>query len=198
MVNITPQAILSDLAFGLEAFLLAGANIDILGVYDGFSQVFTDARPLRALLRETSKIMEHPAETGVVLADHHIINPVEIELPLMIKSDAYASTYQQIKAAFLAPTLLSVKTPVNVYQNMIISDMPHEEDPEHFDAIRMLLRLRQVIYFIPGAVQTLPSNYSPADADNQDTVQSGLQQGQSLSASQTAGIQDLLSQQPPQ
>src|SRR4051812_11635107 len=107
--------IVSDLAFGAEAALqfLFGSNIDIVGIYDGFNQVFADARPLKALLRETSKIMEHPAETGVTLADHHIINPVEIEIPLIITSDAYTATYQQIKTAFLAPALLTVKTPVN-------------------------------------------------------------------------------------
>lgn len=155
---------------------LFGSQLDVVGIYNGFGQVYPNARPLKASLRETSRIMEHPAETGVVLADHHIINPVEIEIPMVIPAQSYASTYQQIKADFLAPTLLTVKTPVNVYENMVIADMPHEEDPEYFNTITMLLHLRQVIYFVPGAVQTLPANYSPADPDNQNTVNSGLQQ----------------------
>lgn len=155
---------------------LFGSPLDVVGVYDGFDQVYAAARPLKALLRETSRVMEHPAETGVVLADHHVINPVEIDLPVVIPARSYAATYQQIKADFLAATLLTVKTPVTVYENMILADIPHEEDPEYFNAVTMLLRLRQVIYFVPGAAQTLPANYSPEDPADQDTVQSGLQQ----------------------
>lgn len=172
------SVLVTDLEFLAEAGLqyLFGSNIDIVGIYNGMSQVYVQARPLKASLRETSKIMEHPAETGVSLADHHIINPVEIEIPLMIPSDSYAAMYTQIKTDFVAATLLTVKTPVNVYQNMIISDMPHEEDPEHFNSIMLALRLRQIIYFIPGAPQALPANYSPQAPDNQNTVQSGVQQ----------------------
>ncbi len=176
------DALITNLETAGEAALqyLFGSLLDIVGIYNGFNQVYVNARPLKASLRETSRIMEHPAETGVVLADHHIINPVEIEIPLIIPAQFYSETYQQIKTDFLAPTLLTVKTPVNVYDNMIIADMPHEEDPELFNAITMLLHFRQVIYFIPGAVQTLPANYSPADPANQNTVQSGLQQPKSF------------------
>lgn len=172
------DALITDVLFAEEAALqyLFGSLLDVVGVYNGFDQVYQSARPLRASLRETSRVMEHPAETGVVLADHHVINPVEIEIPLMIPAQSYAQTYQQIKTDFLAATLLTVKTPVTVYENMIIADMPHEEDPEYFNAITLLLHLRQVIYFIPGAAQSLPANYSPAEPDNQDTVQNGLQQ----------------------
>jgi hypothetical protein len=170
--------LITDVAFAEEAALqyLFGSLLDVVGVYNGFDQVYLNARPLKASLRETSRIMEHPAETGVVLADHHIINPVEIGIPLIIPAQFYAGTYQQIKADFLAPTLLTVKTPVAVYDNMVIADMPHEEDPEHFNVITLFLHLRQILYFVPGAAQALPANYSPAEPDNQDTVQNGLQQ----------------------
>lgn len=194
MVTVTPRALLTDAAFIAETALLFSGNADIMGIYDDSGQVFVNARPLKASLRETSKVMEHPAETGVTLADHHIINPVEIDIPLIISAQYYGPMYQQIKTAFLASTLLTVKTPVNVYTNMIIADMPHEEDPEHFNAISMSLRLRQIIYFIPGAPQALPANYSPADAANQNTVQGGVQQSTPLTSLSSESIQNLIIQ----
>jgi hypothetical protein len=194
MVSFTPASLIEDAAFITEAALLFSGNLDIVGIYDDNGQVFAQARPLKASLRETSKIMEHPAETGVTLADHHIINPVEIDIPLIISAQFYGPMYQQIKTAFLAPTLLTVKTPVNVYQNMIIADMPHEEDPEHYDAISMALRLRQVLYFVPGAPQALPTNYNPADPQDQNTVQSGVQQSSPTLPISSSALQNLIIQ----
>src|ERR1700710_65297 len=102
---LSATALLADLAVGLD--LLAGSNVDIVGIYNDTAQVYVQARPLKASVRETSKIMDHPVETGVVLSDHHIINPVEIDLPLIISSQYYAQTFSQIRQAFVNATALS-------------------------------------------------------------------------------------------
>jgi hypothetical protein len=190
---LTPTSILADLEFGLDLLSLAGSNVDIVGIYNDTSQVYVQARPLKASVRETSKVMEHPVETGVVLSDHHIINPVEIDLPLVVPALYYGSVYQQIKADFLAATKLSVKTPVNVYGSMIIADMPHEESPEHFSVIIIGLRLKQVLFEVPGSPQPLPANYSPAAAADQNTVQSGLQSAAALGKQVLAGATSIVS-----
>lgn len=182
MVNFTPTSALADVVFGLDLLGQLGGNVDIVGIYNGNTQVFQKGRPLKASIREPSKIMKHPAETGVTLADHQIIEPVQIDLPIMIPSQYYVATYQQIIAARNTATLLSVKTPVNLYQNMIIADVPHEESPEHYNAIIIYLKLEQILFEIPGATQTLPTNYSPANPANSNTVQSGLQSAASLGA----------------
>ena len=190
---ISANAIFSDIEFGLDLLASAGSNVDIVGIYNDTTQVYVQARPLKASVRETSKVMDHPVETGVVLSDHHIINPVEIELPLIVPAIYYAATYQQIKADFLAATELSVKTPVNVYGSMIIADMPHEESPEHFNAIIIGLRLKQVLFEVPGSTQPLPANYSPADPANQNTVQSGLQSASALGTQALTGATSIVS-----
>ncbi len=186
-------SLISDLESGLDLLSLAAGNVDIVGIYSDTTQVYAQARPLKASVRETSKVMDHPVETGVVLSDHHIINPVEIDLPLMVPAVYYAAVYQQIKADFLAATELSVKTPVNVYGSMIIADMPHEESPEHFNAIIIGLRLKQVLFEVPGSTQPLPANYSPAAAPDQNTVQSGLQSAAALGKQVLAGATSLAS-----
>ena len=186
-------SIIADAEFGLDLLALAGGNVDIVGIYNDTSQVYVQGRPLKASVRETSKVMDHPVETGVVLSDHHIINPVEIDLPLIVPAVYYASVYQQIKTDFLAATLLSVKTPVNVYGSMVIADMPHEESPEHFNAIIIGLRLRQVLFEVPGSTQPLPANYSPAAASDENTVLSGLQSASALGRQALAGAASIAS-----
>lgn len=194
MVSITPAAAVSDIEFGLGLLTSFGAKVDVVGIYSntGFTQQFAKARPLRAIVRETSRVMEHPVETGAVLADHHIINPVEIDLPMIVKSTDYSSVYTQIRQAFTNATSLSVKTRTGVYSDMILMDMPHEEEPDRFDAITITLRLRQVIFIVAGTSQ-VKSNYSPVSPLNASTISSGLQSAVSVAQSVVTSVSSVAS-----
>jgi hypothetical protein len=181
----------------------------ILGISNttaSIGQLFTNARPMKATIRETSRVMEHPVETGVVLSDHHIINPVEIDIPLVVTNAGggtitsllslagitnstatnYATTYSQIRQAFINATPLAVKTNVGVFSNMIIADMPHEEDPDMYDVITIALHLKQVIYITPGSI-TVASNFQPLAAANSNTLASGLQSAATIGTQVLAG-----------
>lgn len=178
----------SNAASGLTGLSSTVLN-SILGIPNqqaSIGQLFVNARPMKATIRETSKVMEHPVETGVVLADHHIINPIEIDLPMIVNSKFYASTYSQIRQNFINASPLAVKTRVGVFNNMIIQNMPHEEDPEMWDVITITLHLKQVIYIVPGSTDP-SSNYQPLDATNSNTLSSGLQQAAAL-GTQALGI----------
>lgn len=170
---INPNTIFGNLVT-LADVLNITSNADAVGIFnsDTLQQVFENARPLRADVRETSMVMNHPVETGVVLSDHHIINQVEITILLMINSQFYNSTYEQIRASFIAADKLFVQTRTGVYNNMIIADMPHLEDTEHFDAITMALHLKEIIFIVPNSVSPTaqPSNYSPIEPANTNTV----------------------------
>lgn len=208
MANI--NTIASDVSYGLGFLSSFGQLVDVVGIYSNtagnsnntspsisssivdsligasptqaaFGQMFANARPLKAHIRETSRVMDHPVETGVVISDHHIINPVEIDIPMLVTAEFYAATYSQIRQAFISATPLSVKTRVGVYADMIIQDMPHEEDAEMYDVITIGLHLKQVIYVVPGGGTLI--NFQPADPLNSNTIISGLQQAVSVGGS---------------
>lgn len=185
LFNFTPASILPNAILGIE-LLLGSFDSNKVAIHDQdtFDQLFADANEMRIDVRETSKVMDHPVETGVTLSDHHVINPVQIELSLIIKSQFYASTFQQIKSAFVNATLLAVQTNAGVYSNMIIAELPHEEDPEMFDAIKVGLRLREVLFVAPASITqtsgnvnltTASQDYAPANPENGNTVNRGLQ-----------------------
>lgn len=172
-----------------------GSSVDVVGIYNGtLRQVFAEARPLNAEVRESSMIMKHPVETGTVIADNHIINPVEINILLIIKSEFYNSVYGQIKQAFVSSELLSVQTRTGLYSNMIIADMPHIENPDAYDAVTMHLRLVEILYVVPVSVATqpLPANFSPAEPANSSTVQTGLKYPVAISSSNGAAVQSII------
>jgi len=162
--------------------------IDVVGIYnDRFEQLFESARALKATVKEDSKLMEHPVETGATITDFSIILPIEIELSLIASGvEAYRAVYAQIKQAFTARTVLAVQTYTGLYRNMLIQSMPHEEDPALADAIAIALKLKEVL-IVEAQYAALPARKvrNPANAS---TVDRGQQQPQAATTSRAASV----------
>lgn len=153
----------------------SSAASDVVAILDSkLNQVFPTARPVKAIVNEISKPMEHPVETGVIITDHRIILPIEIEISFILKPADYRSVYQQIKLLYTNAPFLTVQTKAATYKNMIISAIPHEENVELYNAIPLILRLKQVQIVAPQS-GTLPAS-SVKNPVNQSTVARGNQQ----------------------
>lgn len=149
----------------------ARSTTDAVAVYtQGYTQVFPRARILKATIDEPSKTMEHPLETGAIITDHRIILPIRIELVMILQSADYLNAYRQMKQLFLNATLLSVQTKATVYTNQLIAELPHEEDPDKFDALSVLLKFKQVLF------ATSIFSISPQNPQNSSTTNRGQQQ----------------------
>lgn len=149
------SGIINTLAAGFQGLVSSLAQ-DVVAVYDlDFEQIFRDARPLKATVKETAKLMQHPVETGALITDHRVINPIEIDLSMVLTPETYRDTYYEIKDFFLGLETIIVQTSTDVYEHMLINDMPHEENPEHFDTITMVIKLREVI-FVKSSTSELP------------------------------------------
>lgn len=148
---------------------------DVVGVFTSdFIQVFERARPLKATIKEDAKVFDHPLETGATITDHRIILPIEIEISLILQSKDYRDVYQQIKQLFLNATLLVVQTRAGVYENQLISSMPHEEDPEYYDTITLALKLKEA-QFVEPQFASLPPR-AVRNKSNASTEKRGEQQ----------------------
>ena len=157
---------------------VATSSNDLVGVFNQeFRQVFEKARPLKATVKEEAKVFEYPIETGATITDFRIIQPIEIELSLMLNSEDYKSVYQQIRQLFLNGELLVVQTKSGVYDNQLIQSMPHEEDPEHYDAITLALKLKQALFVTPQYAALPPKQVK--NPSNASTVSRGEQQNTS-------------------
>jgi hypothetical protein len=176
-LNLTPQGILSDVQ--LVAGLLTNVSkVDVVQVLNQqtAAQIFSGARPVKAEVRETARVMDYPVETGVTLSDHRISMPTEIILTCIIPAAQYSIAYPAIRNAWNAPTLLSVQTRTGTYRNMIIAELPHDEDTDLFNAVTITIKLREVIMIsgISTAAYGPNTNFIPANPALQTTVQNGL------------------------
>ncbi len=166
--------------------LLPSSASDTVAIFDkNYNQLFKQAKSIKAVIKEQSKLMEHPIETGAIITDHRIVLPIEIDLSLILSSSDYQDVYKSIRQYFFQATLLIVQTRAAIYQDQIISALPHEEDPNMYDALTIALSLKQVLYV--SAQYTNVPKY-PA---NSSTIDRGQQQGIPATPKQTTAAQDL-------
>jgi hypothetical protein len=158
--------------------ILSMFGVDVVGVFDNdtFEQLFLTARPMKANINRQQKIMDHPIESGAIVSDFAIVLPVEIELSMVLGGAEYETMYQTIKTYFLSQQMVTIQTKADVFSDMLIQAMPHEETPEMFDAIPLALKLREV-QLVTVQYQSLPPTAVQAPTD-QSTVQGGAQQPQ--------------------
>lgn len=146
------------------------AAIDVVAVLDkDFNQVFPDARPIKATVKEEAKLMEHPVETGASVVDHRVILPTEIELSCLLTSDEYADVYQQIRQIWKAGDTVSVQTRTDNYPSMVIYAMPHEETADLIEGVALILQLREIIYVdVQFTERKIPVNAAPKNTKTKD------------------------------
>lgn len=168
----------------LTNVFIPSASADVVAVFDeSFNQMFPLAVSMKVAVTESSKIMEHALEDGATITDHAVFIPDEIELSVMLTGFTLRSVFQQIKQAYKSRTILTVQTKTDTYINMVISDMPHDEDPETYDAVIVGIRLKQARFVTPQ-YGTLPPR-KVANKSQASTVDKGQQQSAPATDDQT-------------
>lgn len=183
MVDFTQQGLLTS-ALTLGGLSVNAKKIDVIQILDqdSLQQVFSQARPLKASVRELSRGLRYPIETGAVLTDSIVILPLEILMDVFIPSTAYSTVYPALRASRIAGKLLTVQTRTGTYKNMYIEGMPHEESTEVMNAIVMTLHLVEAIQVGPkGSSFAAQDNYSPVVPQYQDSLAQGLIQSVGIS-----------------
>ena len=148
--------------------------VDVVAVLDAdLNQLFPEARPIKATVKEEAKAMEHPLETGAMTVDHRVLLPIEIELQCLLTREEYAETFQREKDVYLAADLCTVQTRVDSYDDMLIIAMPHEESSDMQDGVTLIVQLRHVL-FVTAEFRDLPK-VKPTNPKNSATKQRGEQ-----------------------
>ncbi len=155
------------------------AAIDVVGIFDiNFNQLFADGSPIKATIKDEATFFKHPLESSAVRTDHIIFNPVQIQLAVMLTGEEYRNVYQQIKTAYRGQTQLIVQTKTDTYENMYIQSIPHDEDPDLFDAVIMALTLQET------QISVSRFDFIPESLANRDTVNRGQQDSEDATESQ--------------
>ena len=156
--------------------LIPTSASDIVGVFDGQgNQVLENARPTGLSVNRSARKFTHPLENNASRADGKIILPNQITYGIVLQADEYEAAYAEIESYYLSSDELTIQTKVKSFDRMIIVDMPHDEDPQMFDAVVMSLTLEET---------QLGTTVIVANDPNFSTVNRGQLQPQEPSAEQ--------------
>jgi hypothetical protein len=118
---------------------------DEVAIFDsGLRQILQSARPLRANVKESSKLPEHTLENGFVINDHKILNPAEVEITFFLDAVEYKNIYQVVRQIFRSGQSVIVQTRTHSYSSMNILELPHEETPDIADSVVLTIKFKEL------------------------------------------------------
>ena len=125
----------------------------------------------------SSDLCDHPTETGSVITDNAIINPISMKVQVAMPTALYTRIYAQMVKYFQEKRFILVQTKFAMYRNMVIQAMPYKLDNATVDRPVIELSLRQVMEVSPqytNATQnTGDSIQNSLDPEDNDTVDLG-------------------------
>jgi hypothetical protein len=142
------------------------AAVDVVAIYDqNFNQLFPNVRPMKAKIDRKADFPKHPLETGAVIGDHRILQPVEIEMPMVFTSETFYDDYQTIVAVFNSNNSLIIQTKVGTFTDMFIEEMPSDETPETIDTVTLIFKFIQV-FVVQSKSMAIPKSKTDAATVN--------------------------------
>ena len=122
----------------------------------------------------SSDLCDHPTETGSVITDNAIINPVSMKVQVAMPTGWYTRIYAQMVKMFQNKTFILVQTKFAMYRNMVIEAMPYKLENGTIDRPVIELRLRQVMEVTPQYIDSVDTGIkNPLDGEDSNTQNVG-------------------------
>lgn len=119
----------------------------------------------------TSDLCEHPTETGTMITDAAIVNPISMKIRVALPTLFYTRIYQEMERFFVNKVKIQAQTKLGVYKNLVLQNMPYEEETNTIDRVVITLELKQVLEVNPQYTQeTIKKSTSKAASDADTTT----------------------------
>lgn len=131
----------------------------------------------------TSDLCDFPIETGSVITDNAIIQPISIKMQVALPTAFYTRIYNEMIKYYQKKKYIMVQTKFAMYRNMVIASMPFKLENETIDRPLVELNLRQVMEVEPQYINIGDGNseiQNPKEASDADTVDIGRTQSRSI------------------
>ncbi|MGU9943840.1 hypothetical protein RVU96_09995 [Bordetella avium] len=146
--------------------------------------LFQAASPMRVSVKESKRATKFAVEDGTERSDHVVRELIEVQIDFVLTADV-RNAFQSLRQAHEQNKLVSVQTKVRLYENLLITDIPHDETPELGMAIAVPVRLQEFLQVKPE-YGTLPPE-KVAKKNQSSTVQRGQQTGSEREESSILG-----------
>lgn len=132
--------------------LFTGLKVPYLSEINGFNM--WGISYMDADVDVSSDLCDHPIETGQVITDSSIDNPVSAEVRIAMPTAFYTQIYEEIKKYYTEKTKIILLTKFGVYKNMVIQAMPYKLENASVDRPIITLSLREIMEVSPSYVES--------------------------------------------
>lgn len=147
--------------------LFTGLTVPYLSKINGFNMYgvsYVDSN-----ISPTSDLCTHPVETGEVITDNAILNPVKATVRIAMPTTLYTTLYTQIERLFKEKTYIMLQTKFTMYPNMVIVSMPYKMQNTDIDRPIIELQLEQVMQATTEYVESSINAATAFNAEDSDT-----------------------------
>ena len=148
--------------------LFKGTEIPYLSAINGFQM--WGVSYMDADVDISSDLCDHPVETGQLITDASIQNPVSAEVRIAMPTAFYTQIYEQIKDYYVNKKKIVLLTKFGVYENMVIQAMPYKLENSTVDRAIINLSLREIMEVNPTYIENTAgaNSITPEKALNMD------------------------------
>lgn len=144
--------------------LFTGVEVKYVSQINGFNMYGVSY--IKGDVEISSDLCDHPTETGSVITDYSVINPITIKVQVAMPTALYTRIYAQMIKYFQQKKYILVQTKFAMYRNMVIQAMPYKLENGTVDRPIVELTLRQIMEVMP--------QYTDATIDNGDSITNAL------------------------
>lgn len=119
-----------------------------------------------------SDLCDHPTETGSIITDNAIINPISMKIQVAMPTGLYTRIYAQMIKYYQQKQFILVQTKFAMYRNMVIQAMPYKIDNATVDRPIVELTLRQIMEATPQYIASTGITNAKQSEDN-NTIDRG-------------------------
>ena len=123
---------------------------------------------------EPSKLCEHPIESGSEITDHKILEPRRGTLTIAMPAYLQDIVIKELREYHRKSTPLSVHDVADIYNNMVITNIPHTTDVKTADRLVFTVDMKEVVVVEPQYVVLDVKKVK--NAKNASTVKKGIKQ----------------------
>lgn len=152
------------------------------------NEVFEDANIMSFSVKQRTDLPQHPLEDGAMVVDHRVKIPNEVTVSFMLTKDVYRSVFNQMQDYYTNAKLIDIHMRTAIAYKMAILEMPHEENPDYYDAIPISLTFRNITFVQPSQGTMTAGNVR--DANDANTIKQGQLSRDSSITNVNTGAQD--------
>lgn len=123
--------------------LFKGAEISYLSDINGYNM--WGISYMNAEVDISSDLCDHPIETGQIITDASIRNPVSAKVEIVMPTAFYEKIYKQVYDYYENKKKIMLLTKFALYQNMVIKEMPYKLEHASVDRPSIILQLREIM-----------------------------------------------------